>query len=103
MSQSVSVTINFNIAQPAPPPLVVSPASVTESLTVGTPAPSGAIAVVSGGTPPYQQPTVDTASSNPLPPGLTASVDASGNVTLTGTPTTAGTGSVTLDIADSGA
>jgi hypothetical protein len=106
MPQTVQVTINFSIA-PAPPPppptLVATPATATDSLTVGQPAPTTPLSVISGGTPPYKQPTVDPASSNPLPPGLAAAVDASGNLTVTGSPDAAGSGSVTLDIQDSGA
>lgn len=103
MPQTVQVVVNFNIAPPAPPQLVATPATASNSLTVGSPAPTSPVSVISGGTPPYNQPTVDAASANPLPPGLSASVDASGNLTITGTPTVAGSGSVTLDISDSGA
>ncbi len=103
MPQTVQITITFSIAAPAPPPLVASPTSVTDSLTVGQAAPSTPVSVVSGGTPPYQQPTVDPSSPNQLPPGLSAAIDASGNVTINGTPTAAGTGTVVLDVVDSGA
>lgn len=103
MPQSVQVTINFNIQPAAPPALVANPASATDSLTVGQAAPATPVSVVSGGTPPYQQPTVDPASPSQLPPGLSAAIDDSGNLTITGTPTAAGTGVVVLNVADSGA
>lgn len=103
MPQTVQVTINFSIAPAPPPPLVATPATASDSLTVGVAAPSTPISVISGGTGPYNAPTVDPASPAPLPPGLTAAVDASGNLTITGTPTVAGSGSVILDVTDSGA
>jgi len=102
MPQTVQVTINFNIVAPPPPALVADPASVDEPLQVGVPAPDTPVTKISGGTPPYQQPVVDP-SSNPLPPGLTAAIDDSGNLTISGTPTVAGQGSVLLNISDSGA
>jgi hypothetical protein len=101
--QTVQITIAFNIVAPAPPPLVATPTSATDDLTVGTPAPTTPVAVVSGGTLPYQAPTVDASSPAQLPPGLTAAIDASGNVTIQGTPTTPGSGTVILDVSDSGA
>ena len=103
MPQTVQITVSFNIVAAAPPPEVANPSAVTENLTVGTPAPTATVSVVSGGTPPYLQPVVDSASPAQLPPGLTAQIDASGNVTITGTPTLAGTGTVILDVSDSGA
>ena len=102
MPQTVQITVNFSIAQPAPPPLVATPSSVSESLTVGSAAPSDPVSIISGGTPPFQSPVVDTSSPSPLPPGLSAAIDASGNVTITGTPTAAGVGTVVLAVSDSG-
>lgn len=105
MPQTVQITVTFNIAggAPPPPPLVATPSTVTDSLTVGTAAPSTPLAEVSGGTPPYLTPTIDPSSPSQLPPGLTAAVDASGNFTVTGTPTAGGTGTVIFDVTDSGA
>jgi len=103
MPKTVQIVITFNIAPTAVSDPVATPSAVTEDLTVGVAVPPGPVAQVSGGTPPYSQPTVDAASANPLPPGLAASIDASGNVSITGTPTTAGTGTVILDVADASA
>lgn len=102
MPQTVQVAINFNIQPPAPPALVANPTSANDSLTVGQPAPPTPLSQISGGTPPYQQPVVDPSSPNPLPPGLSASIDDSGNLIVSGTPVAAGSGSVTLVISDSG-
>lgn len=107
MPQTVQITVNLNInpaAPPPPPTLVAAPSSVSlPDETVGTAVSGVAVATVSGGTPPYGQPVVDPASPNPLPPGLTFSTDASGNVTVSGTPTNAGSGTFVLDVTDSGA
>lgn len=102
MPQTVQVTINFNIAPAQPPALVATPPTASDSLTVGVPASTAPLSVISGGTLPYKQPVVDP-SSIPLPDGLSASIDANGNLTVTGTPTVAGSGSVTLNVSDSGA
>lgn len=103
MPQTVQITINFNISPAAPPPIVASPSTVSLPATVGVSLPSSPIAVISGGTPPFSQPVVDPASPSPLPPGVTASIDASGNVTLSGAPQAEGSGTVILDVTDSGA
>lgn len=106
MPQSVriAVTLNINPAVVVTPPLVATPAQVTlPDETVGVAVTAVPVAVISGGTPPFQQPVIDPASPAPLPPGLTAAVDASGNVTISGTPTAAGSGTFILDVADSGA
>lgn len=107
MPQTVQITINLNI-NPAPPPpptpLTVIPNAVTlPDQTVGVPVLNVPVAVVSGGTPPFAQPVLDSASPSPLPPGLTAAIDASGNVTISGTPTASGSGTFVLDVSDSGA
>lgn len=97
---NVQFTISFNIQAGAP--LAVSPSQFTENATVGQAIEQANVAVVSGGNPPYSQPTVDPSSPNQLPPGVSVSIDASGNISISGTPTAAGTGTVILDIADSG-
>lgn len=107
MPQIVKITINLNInpaAPPPPPALVATPDTVSlPDQTVGVAVDHVPVAVISGGTPPFQQPIVDPASPAPLPPGLTASIDDQGNVTLSGTPSVAGSGTVVLDVSDSGA
>jgi hypothetical protein len=107
MPQTVKITVTLNInpaAPPPPPPLVASPATVSlPDETVGTAVTNVPVATVSGGTPPYQPPVVDPASPNPLPPGLSFAIDGSGNVTVSGTPGAAGSGTFVLDVSDSGA
>lgn len=95
-----SVSIVFNIA-PAANPLVITPNTVTENLTVGVAADGTAVGTVSGGTPPYSGPTVDPASG-PVPPGISFAMDGSGNITLVGTPTASGSSTtpVILDVTD---
>lgn len=96
----VTLTINFNVTNPTNP-LTVTPASETENLVVGQPVSSAPIAVVSGGVPPYAY-AVDP-TSGALPPGVTVVEDLNGNISLSGTPTTAGqsTAPYILDITDS--
>ena len=103
MPQTVQITVNFVIAPAASLPPVATPSTVAENLQVGVPAPLAPVSVVSLGTPPYLAPTVNPSSPAPLPPGLSAAIDNSGNVTITGTPTAAGSGTVILDVVDSGA
>jgi hypothetical protein len=100
--QTVRITVTVTI-NPAPPPaLVATPSTVTlPDAIVGSPV-TAPVAVVSGGTPPYSTPVIDPTSPSPLPPGLTPAIDANGNVTLVGTPTTPGTGTFVLDVSDSG-
>lgn len=97
MSQ-VQLTVTFNIA-PAVQPLAETTTAVTVNGTSGVALSGNSGDVISGGVPPYTV-TVDAASPSQLPPGVTASVDGSGNVVFSGTPTTAGTGTVLLDITD---
>lgn len=84
----VQLSVTFNVTSPAQP-LVVTPSTATANLTVGTASDGTAVAVVSGGTPPYTY-ALDPASG-PLPPGVNFAEDSAGNITLTGTPTSAGT------------
>ena len=107
MPQTVKITINLNI-NPAPPPppspLIATPDTVTlPDETVGVAVTNVPVATVSGGTPPFQQPVIDPASPAPIPPGLSFGIDASGNVTVSGTPTAPGSGTIVLDVVDSGA
>lgn len=102
--QTVKITVTLNINPPAPPALVVSPDTVTlPDETVGTPVSLVPVAQVSGGTPPFTQPVLDPSSPAPLPPGLTAAIDATGLVTVSGTPEAAGSGTFVLAVSDSGA
>ena len=96
----VQLSITFNVAS-APQPLTVTPSTLTQSLTVGVAVSSSAVAVVSGGTPPYTY-ALD-ANSGPMPTGVTFNEDGNGNIFLAGTPTVAGasTSPVLLDITDS--
>ena len=104
MPQTVQISVTLSINPPAPPALVATPPSATlPAETVGVSVSAVPVAVVSGGTAPYQQPVIDPSSPSALPPGLTAAIDDSGNVTISGTPTTAGTGTFILDVSDSSA
>lgn len=102
--QTVKITVNLSINPAAPPSLVATPDTVSlPDEQVGVSVSNVPVAVISGGTPPYQQPVLDPSSPSPLPPGLSASIDASGNVTISGTPAAAGSGTFVLDVSDSGA
>jgi len=70
--------------------LQVTPNPASEDLTVGVDATGTAVATVTGGVP-------------PMPDGVSFMEDGNGNITLSGTPTTATNGSVAvlLDITDS--
>jgi hypothetical protein len=104
MPQTVKIVISLSIAAAPPPALVATPSTVTlPGETVGVSVPPTPVAQISGGTPPYQSPVVDPASPNPLPPGLSFAIDAQGNVSVSGTPTAAGSGTFVLDVSDSGA
>lgn len=107
----VSLTIN-PAAPPPPPPLVSNPASslanpiVLPAETSGIAVSGIPVATVSGGQGPLTQPVIDPTSPNPLPSGLTASMDAAGNVTISGTPPAVAapvTGTFVLDISDASA
>lgn len=104
MPQNVKINVSFNIAPAPPPPLVSdkSDAALPDEVAGVDP---GVIPVakISGGTPPFQQPVVDPASPNPLPAGLSAAIDDAGNLTVSGTPSAPGSGTVVLVVSDSGA
>jgi hypothetical protein len=112
MPQTIQIFVNLTInpaSTPPPPPISSSPSSSAGSPialpdeTVGVAVPPTQITQIQGGTPPFGQPVVDPSSPNPLPPGLSFSTDSNGNVTVSGTPTNAGTGPFTLSVQDSGA
>jgi hypothetical protein len=84
-SKSFSITIN-------PPPLLITTTSPLPVATVGTP--YSQTLAATGGTPPYSWSVL----SGPLPAGLTLS--AAG--VISGSPTTAGTSNITVQVADSG-
>jgi hypothetical protein len=85
---TVSISIAFTVSPAVVGvPLTVTPTSAKEDLTVGKPADGTLVAVVTGGTPPYTLP-LDSASAA-LPDGVSLAIDAAGNITLVGTPTTA--------------
>jgi hypothetical protein len=98
MSQ-VQFSATFNVVD-VTSTLAVTPSSQTFNLTVGKDATGTAAAVVSGGVPPYTY-ALDSASG-PMPTGVTFAEDNSGNITLSGTPTVAGTSTtpVLLNITD---
>lgn len=103
MPQTVKITVNLNINAAAPAPLVATPDTVSlPDETVGVAVQNVPVATITGGTPPYSQPVIDPASPSPLPPGLSAAIDASGNVTISGAPTASGSGTFVLDVSDSG-
>lgn len=95
----VQLQISFDIAPAAGQPLTVTPAQTTINGTVGVPLDGTSVAQVTGGTQPYSY-ALDSAS-DPVPDGVSFSEDGNGNITLTGTPATAGvTDNVILDIVD---
>lgn len=101
--QTVQITVTLNINPSAPPPLSVDNSTVSlPDETVGQTVSNVPVASVTGGTPPYSV-SLDPSSPSPLPPGLSVSVDASGAVTLSGTPGAAGSGTFVLAVSDSGA
>lgn len=97
MSQ-VQLTVDFTITG-QPQPLAVNPSQDNVTGTVGTALDGTAVAQVTGGTAPYNY-ALDVAS-DPMPDGVSFAEDGNGNISLTGTPTTAGTANVILDITDS--
>lgn len=104
MPQTVKITVSLSIAAAPPSPLVATPDTVSlPAETVGVVVSPTPVALISGGTPPYSQPVVDPSSPNPLPPGLSFAIDAQGNLSVSGTPQAAGSGTFVLDVTDSGA
>lgn len=84
-------TVVFNVE--APPPLPLSVASPEDLGVAGAALPAGSKLEITGGTPPYSV----TNATGSAPPGVTLNADG----TLTGTPTTPGQYSVSIDVADS--
>lgn len=91
---NVSITVLSSV-----PTLTVTPTSGSATFTQGVQG-SVVLGAVTGGVPPYAV-SVDAASPNLLPPGLSASIDTNNNLIVSGTPTAAGSGPVTLDVTDS--
>jgi hypothetical protein len=100
MSQ-VQLSVTFNVAPASAPPLTLTPASATENLTVGTPSDGTLVSAVTGGVPPYTY--ASDPASGPLPTGVSFVEDGSGNISLAGTPTVAGSSTtpVLLNVTDS--
>lgn len=92
----VSFTASFHITE-TQNPLVVTPQSGAFDLSVGEDATGRPVAQVSGGVTPYSF-ALDPDSV--MPDGLTFEEDGFGNITLSGTPTTAGDDTVVLLITD---
>jgi hypothetical protein len=90
--QTVSFTVNIVISPAAPPPLtkISDPLNLTGQ--VGVPFSASLSNNVQGGTPP-----LTFALSGALPDGL--STDGAGNIS--GTPTTAGTSTISVSVSDS--
>lgn len=96
----IQFKVTITIAPPPPPPLAEGASSGNAAFVEGV-AGSAILAPITGGVPPYVA-SVDAASPNPLPPGLTAGIDASNNLIVSGTPTTqGGPAPVLLDVVDS--
>lgn len=96
----VQFTLTLTISPPPPPPLAESASSGSATLQQGV-AGSVVLANISGGVPPYSA-SVDASSPNPLPDGLSASIDSSNNLIVSGIPTVAGgPAPVLLDVVDS--
>ena len=91
MPQTTQFQITLTIAPGSNQPILVT----LPNETVGTPVSN--VPVGQGtGTGPFTV-SLDPSSPQPVPPGLTAAVDANGNVTVSGTPTAPGTGTFWLD------
>jgi len=84
-------TITLIVDAPPPPPLALAATDDLGPATVALPA--GTVLPISGGTPPY----VITNVTGTVPPGLTINSDG----TITGTPTSAGSFPLSIDISDS--
>ena len=90
--QQVSFSVNIVISPAAPPPLTKISDPLNLNGTVGQPFTASLTSNVQGGTPPYS-----AVVSGTLPDGLTA--DATGNIS--GTPTVAGTTTLSVTVSDS--
>jgi hypothetical protein len=97
MSQ-VQFTVAITVA-PAANPIAEGNASGSASFTQNVQG-SVILTPITGGVPPYSV-SVDPTSPSALPAGITASLDASNNLILSGTPTVSGSASVLLDVVDS--
>jgi hypothetical protein len=101
MSQvQFSVVITVTPSTPPPPPLTEGAPSGTATFAQGVQS-SVVLTSITGGVAPLVAPVVDPTSPSQLPPGITASLDASNNLILSGTPTVSGTATVLLNVNDS--
>jgi hypothetical protein len=100
MSQAqFTLTLTINPVTPPPNPVVLGSPSGSDTETQGAQF-TTILTPVTGGVPPYTA-SVDAASPNPLPPGVSAGIDASNNLIITGAAAGPGTGTVLLDVVDS--
>ena len=95
----VQFTLTLTV-DPAPNPLTEGSLVGSATFVAGTFG-SFILAPISGGVPPYSA-SVDAASANQLPTGLTVGIDAANNLIVSGTtPTAGGPADVLLDVQDS--
>src|SRR6516164_496607 len=93
--ESVACTVTVKVPAVVGLPVTMAEAPVAETVAV-TPGGSPVIASLYGGAPPYKL------AITGLPPGVTATVSATGaSAMVTGNPTTAGTFTVTVQATDS--
>lgn len=99
--QKVSVTFTVKVIASGPPALVVTPAGgALPDETQGTDPGPQTIAVISGGVPPYKV----ALASGAAPVGQALDLAANGtDIVLSGTPSSPGDNSFTLDVSDSAA
>lgn len=99
MDQTAVFTVSVQPAGPAPLTLTPDGGALPEE-TVGT-AVADLVTVVSGGVAPYSFSITDGAPPDGCELSSETNADGTENITIDGTPTTAGDFSFTLDVADS--
>ena len=99
MDQTAVFTVSVQEAGPGPLTLTPDGGALPEE-TVGT-AVSDLVTVVSGGVTPYTFSITDGATPDGTELSSETNADGTENITIDGTPTTAGDFSFTLDVADS--
>lgn len=93
----VQFTVTITVASA---PLAEGSSSGSANFVEGVPN-SVVLAPITGGTPPYSA-SVDAASPNPLPPGLSVGIDVNNNLIVSGTASAAGgPAPVLIDVVDS--